>query len=67
MEKVTGYINARPLGEYHFEFYVPEDMTEKEIYEKIKNEYECYIHFNTEGGYKEITETITRYEKEGDF
>ena len=63
MKKVSGYINVRPLGEFNFEFYVPEDMTCEQIAEKIKNKYECYIHFETEDGYEEITETVTRYEK----
>ena len=64
MKKVSGYIYARPLGEFNFEFFVSEDMTDKQIEEVIKDRYECYIHFETEDGYKEITETITRYEKE---
>ncbi len=63
MKKVSGYINARPLGEFKFEFYVPEDMTDEQIEEKIKDEHECYISFKTEDGYEEITETVTRYEK----
>ena len=63
MKKVSGYINARPLGEFNFEFYVPEDMTDEQIRKKIKDKYECYIHFETEDGYEEITETVTRYEK----
>lgn len=63
MKKVSGYINARPLGEFDFEFYVPENMSDEQIEEEIKKKYECYIHFETEDGYEEITETITRYEK----
>jgi len=63
MKKVSGYINARPLGEFNFEFYVPENMTDEQIMKEIKDKYECYIHFETEDGYEEITETVTRYEK----
>ena len=63
MKKVSGYINARPLGEFKFEFYVPENMTDEQIMKEIKDKYECYIYFETEDGYEEITETVTRYEK----
>lgn len=63
MKKVSGYINVRPLGEFNFEFYVPEDMTDEQIRKEIKKKYECYISFETENGYEEITETVTRYVK----
>ena len=63
MKKVSGYINARPLGVFDFEFYVPEDMTHEQIREEIKDKHECYIYFETEDGYEEITETVTRYVK----
>ena len=63
MKKVSGYIYVRPLGEFNFEFYVPEDMTHEQIRKEIKHKYECYIDFETEDGYEEITETVTRYEK----
>ena len=63
MKRVTGSINARPLGEFDFEFFASEDMTDDEIYKEIKHKYECYISFDTEDGYEEVTETITRYEK----
>ncbi len=63
MKRVSGFICASPLGEFNFEFYVPENMTDEQIREEIKDKYECYIHFETEDGYEEITETVTRYEK----
>lgn len=63
MKKVSGSIYARPLVEFNFEFYVPEDMTYEQIKEEIKDKYECYIEYNTEDGYEEIRETVTRYEK----
>lgn len=63
MKKVSGCIHVRPLGEFNFEFYVPEDMPNEQIRAKIKREHECYIAFETEDGYEEITETVTRYKK----
>ena len=63
MKKVSGYISARPLGNFDFEFYVPEDMTRAQIREEIKRKYECYIDFDTENGYEEVTETVTSYKK----
>lgn len=67
MKKVTGYINVRALGSYEFEFFVPEDATDEEIAEKVNDTCDYYISYDVENGYKEITETITRYVKEGDF
>lgn len=63
MKRVTGSINVRPLGEYNFDFFVPDDMTDEQIRESIKKENECYISFETEDGYEEVTETVTRYKK----
>ena len=67
MKKVTGCIDVRALGRYNFEFYVPNNITDEEIRTKVEDECDYYIHYDVEDGYKEITETITRYEKEGDF
>jgi hypothetical protein len=63
MKKVSGYIGARPLGDFAFEFDVQEDMTDDQIREEIKKKYECYINFETEDGYELVTEIITKYEK----
>ena len=67
MKKVTGCIDVRVLGRYDFEFFVPDDATDEEIAEKVNDTCDYYISYDVENGYKEITETITRYEKEGDF
>ena len=67
MKKVTGCIDVRALGHYDFEFYVPDNITDEEIRTKVEDECDYYIRYDVEDGYKEITETITRYEKEGDF
>ena len=48
-------------------FFVPDDATDEEIAEKVNDTCDYYISYDVENGYKEITETITRYEKEGDF
>lgn len=63
MKKVSGYINAGRLEKFKFEFDVPDDMTNEQIREEIKKKYECYISFETEDEYEEITEIVTRYEK----
>ena len=66
LKKVTGVIVARPFDDecdYTFEFFVPEDMTDEQIGEVIKHKYDSYISFETEDGYEEVTETVTRYEK----
>lgn len=71
MKRVRAYVYGRPFGGYNFEFFVPEDMTDDQIRKEIKKR--CtYTHtedgpllmsFDTEDGYEEVTETITRYEK----
>ena len=67
MKKIMGCIDVRALGRYDFEFFVPDDTTEEEIKTKVEDYCDYYISYSVEEGYKEITETITRYEKEGDF
>ena len=63
MKKVTGFINCRPLGCFDFEIMVPDNMSDAEIMEYIKEKNECYIHFDVDPGYEEVTETVTKYIK----
>lgn len=35
MKQVKGYIYVRALGEYDWEFYVPDDATDDEIKEQV--------------------------------
>ena len=74
MKRVRAYAYGRPFGGHNFEFFVPEDITDGQIRKEIKKRYKCYtsfgtddrallISFETEDGYEEVTETITRYEK----
>ena len=60
MKRVSGYVSARPIGSFDFEFFVPEDMSDKEIEDMIKDRYELYLSFHTEDGYEEATKKVYR-------
>lgn len=60
MKRVSGFVNARPIGSFDFEFFVPEDTSDKEIEDMIKDKYELYISFDTEDGYEEATKKVYR-------
>ena len=60
MKKVTGYVSTRPLGSYDFEFFVPDDTSNEEIEEMIKDRMEFYYHYDVEAGYEEYTEVSYR-------
>lgn len=61
MKKVKGYIYVRALGEYNWEFYVPDDATDEEIKEQVEEICNYDIDYAVEDGYEEYTET--RYRK----
>lgn len=61
IKKVKGYIYVRALGEYNWEFYVPDDATDDEIKEKVEEICNYDIDYTVEDGYEEYTET--RYRK----
>ena len=63
MKKVTGYISTRPLGSYDFEFFVPDDTSNEEIEEMIKDRMDFYYHYDAEDGYEEYTKVS--YRKKG--
>ncbi len=60
MKKVSGYISARPLGCYDFEFFVDDNATDEEIKKEIDDMIELHQHYDVEGGYEEYTETKYR-------
>ncbi len=35
MKRVSGYIEVKTLGSYHYEFYVDDDATDEEIAQKV--------------------------------
>ena len=52
MKKVSGYISARPLGSYDFEFFVEDSITEEEIKRMVDNEIKLSMDYKIEEGYK---------------
>ena len=65
MKKVTGCIDVRALGHYDFEFYVPDDATDKEIKQKVEDTCNYYIDYDVEDGYEEYTKVC--YRKKGSW
>lgn len=61
MKQVKGYIYVRALGEYNWEFYVPDDATDDEIKERVEEICNYDIDYTVEDGYEAYTET--RYRK----
>lgn len=62
-KKVSGYISVRALGTYDFEFFVPDDYTEEEISQAVKDKCDYFIDYNVEDGYEEVTRTVTEFVK----
>lgn len=58
MKRVKYEYGCRALGYTDFEIYVPDEMTEDEIKEKIKNEIGWYLSIDIEEGYEEVTEIV---------
>ena len=56
MKKVSGYVSARPLGSYDFEFFVEDSITEEEIKRMVDNEIrfsmDYSMDYKVEEGYK---------------
>lgn len=61
MKRVTGYISARPLGDYDFEFFVEDSVTDQEIKQKVEDMLEFSMDYEVEEGY--IAEQKTVYRK----
>lgn len=65
MKRITGYISARPLGSYDFEFFVEDSVTDQEIKDKIDGMLELSMDYKVEGGY--IAEQQTVYRKKNSW
>lgn len=61
MKKVTGFISVDALGQYDFEFFVPDDTPTEEIERLVDEKTGYYQEYHVEEGYEEYTET--RYRK----
>lgn len=62
MKKVTGYVSARPLGTFYFEFYVEDNATENDIQNEIDALCEVSQWYNVEEGYSK--RNVEEYYKE---
>lgn len=60
MKKVSGFVSARPLGCYNFEFYVDDDATKEEIEKQIDDMCQYGHYYDVEEGYEEYTEVCYR-------
>lgn len=60
MKKVSGYVSARALGHYDFEFYVDDNATDEEIEAKVKEAMQISHHYSVEEDYEEYTEVCYR-------
>lgn len=59
MKRVKFGYGLRALGDYKGEMFVPEDMTEEEIMEQIKEDSEFYMSiYEMEDGYEETTKVV---------
>lgn len=65
MKKVSGYVSARPLGCYDFEFFVDDNTTDEEIKQKVDEVMELSHSYTVEEGYEEYTEV--KYRKKGSW
>lgn len=57
VKKVSGYFSCRPLGTYRYEFYVDDEVSDKEIEEMIEDSLEISENHSIEEGYEEVVET----------
>lgn len=60
MKKVSYWYGCRALGYTDGEFFVPENMPDQEIQNKIDEMAGFSVGFNTENGYEEQTEVVYR-------
>ena len=62
-KKVSGYIYVRALGQYEFEFFVPDNYTKEQINQAVEDKCNYFIDYNVEDGYEEVTRTVTEFVK----
>ena len=67
MKRVKGCISVRALGDYDFEFYVDDNMTEEEIKKKVDDVCDYDIWYDVDEGYEEYTEVRYRKKREHDY
>lgn len=67
MKKVTGCIDVRALGRYDFEFYVDDDVSDKEIKRMVNDHCNYYVNYSVEPGYIKETRTETVYRKKEEW
>lgn len=65
MKRVKGWISVRPIGCWDFDFFVDNNMSEREIENMIMDEAEYSFHYNIEPGYEKYTEV--KYRKRDDY
>lgn len=61
MKRVKGSIYVRALGEYEFEFYVDDNVSNEEIKDRVDEVCDYCITYDVDEGY--IEETVKRYRK----
>lgn len=65
MKRVKGWISVRPIGCWDFDFFVDDNMPEREIEDMIMDEAEYSFHYDIEPGYEKYTEV--KYRKRDDY
>lgn len=65
MKRVKGWISVRPIGCWDFDFFVDDNMSEREIEDRIMDEAEYSFHYDIEPDYEEYTEV--KYRKRDDY
>lgn len=65
MKRIKGSCGIRALGDYDFEFYVDDDVTESEIKQLVEDHIEYYCFYDVDEGY--VAEQTTTYRKKFDW
>ena len=60
MKRVKGWISVRPIGCWDFDFFVDDNMYEREIEDMIMDKAEYSFHYDIEPGYEKYTEVKYR-------
>ena len=65
MKRIKGSCGIRALGDYDFEFYVDDNISDKQIKRFIEDKIEYYCDYDVDEGY--IAEQKTVYRKKYDW
>lgn len=60
MKRVKGWISVRPIGCWDFDFFVDDNMSEREIEDMIMDKAEYSFHYDIEPDYEKYTEVKYR-------